>query len=183
MDGYSNSERQRYKEDEALSLFLDAYGFVAGCNFNNIKKSERPDYVCEMTDGSQMGIELVEVRRGHPNGIIYDRIIEKREYMTIDQAIDELDRVAVQKEEKRKSDGWNLRDNTILLVELTDIPLVDIKQCITFVLVPGLFLTGFSEVWLVDYTGLDAFGDVELFCVQPQKLAGYYPRPMQKPYG
>ena len=43
--------------------------------------------------------------------------------------------------------------------------------------------TNFLEFWIVDYTGIEAYDNVELFCVYPDTRYGYYERPFQKPYG
>jgi hypothetical protein len=43
---------------------------------------------------------------------------------------------------------------------------------------------GFREVWIADETGIDAYGDVELYCLHPAGLRGYYPQNRErKPYG
>ncbi len=34
---------------------------------------------------------------------------------------------------------------------------------------------GFAEIWLADYTGLEAYGDIELFCLYPsEQWGGHY---------
>ena len=45
--------------------------------------------------------------------------------------------------------------------------------------------TGFLEVWLADYTGIEAYGDIELFGLKPEKYWGFHEResPSLKPYG
>ena len=44
---------------------------------------------------------------------------------------------------------------------------------------------GFDEIWIADYTGLEAYGDIELFCLYPPEWWGFYERenPGRKPYG
>jgi len=44
---------------------------------------------------------------------------------------------------------------------------------------------GFDEIWIADYTGLEAYGDIELFCLYPSEWWGFYerPNPYAKPYG
>jgi len=44
---------------------------------------------------------------------------------------------------------------------------------------------GFAELWLADYSALEAYGDIELFGLFPEKWWGYHQRPWsdRKPYG
>jgi hypothetical protein len=44
---------------------------------------------------------------------------------------------------------------------------------------------GFAEVWLADYSGLEAYGDIELFGLFPNQWWGHHQRPWpdRKPYG
>ena len=94
-----------------------------------------------------------------------------------------IQRVAYEKEIKRNSSDWKFPNNTILLLELTDIPLSELRYSILPDILPDLYETGFAEIWLVDLTGVEAYDNVELFCVYPEELEGYYPRGIQKPYG
>jgi len=162
---------------------MEAYEGVTGEVIEAIEMSERPDFICVREDGARVGVELAKVRRGHPNGILHDKIVEKRDYMSIDHALYMIQKVAAEKERKRNEPDWTLPGATILLIELMDIPLADIKRCITSDILPDLYATGFAEVWLADFTAVKAFDSVELFCVQPNKWAGYHPRGLQKPHG
>ena len=44
---------------------------------------------------------------------------------------------------------------------------------------------GFIEIWLADYSGFDAYGDIELFCLYPESYWGWHQRPNigRKPFG
>jgi hypothetical protein len=42
---------------------------------------------------------------------------------------------------------------------------------------------GFKEIWLADYSELEAYGNIELFCLHPDRLWGYYESVRGKPYG
>ena len=126
---------------------------------------------------------LTQVTRGNPLIIEWDRIVEKQKFMSYDHAIEMIQEVTTKKESKRKQKRWSLPYNTILLLEIVDIPLNSIWNLINEENIPKLYSTGFLEIWLADYTGLDAYGNIELFCVCPEELAGYYSRGIQKPYG
>jgi hypothetical protein len=170
-------------EEEALDYFLETYKRVTGQSLNVVENTERPDFICAREDGSKVGIELVKVRRSHPNNILWDRLIDKQEYMSIDAALKMLQEMAMVKDKKRNEPDWVHPDAAILLIVLTDISLTEIRNRITSKNLPDLYATGFVEVWLADFTGLEAYHNVELFCVQPTGWAGYCPRCFQKPYG
>lgn len=170
-------------ELESLHYFIEAYMSMNGQSIEVSEISERPDFICTKQDGNKIGVELVKVRRGHPNDIIFDRLIEKRDYMSLNQALIELREVVLEKERKRCESDWKFPDATMLVVEMVDIPLTEIKGYIKPDTLPDLYNTGFAELWLVDITGIDAYANVQLFCVQPDKWAGFYPRCLQKPYG
>jgi hypothetical protein len=183
MNDYSSERAKKEAEEESLRYFLEAYEGVTGQSIEVIEISERPDFICVRKDGCRVGVELGKVRRGHPSDILWDRLIEKRDYMSIDDALEKLQEVAAEKERKRNERDWRLPEATMLLIELTDIPLARIKGCVTPDILPDLYATGFAEIWLADFIGLEAYANVELFCVRPDKWAGYYPRGPQKPYG
>ena len=103
--------------------------------------------------------------------------------MSVDHALAMLTDKVIEKEEKRKESNWRLQEATILIVEITDIPLSEIRGCIKPDVLPALYATGFAEVWLVDFTGIEACDNVKLFCASPNEWAWYHPRVLQKPYG
>ena len=183
MNEYTNERFKKEIERQSLGYFLEAYEDLTGESIEVIEISEKPDFICVRDDGRKVGIELVKVRRGNPNKIRWDRIVEKQDYMSINHALDMIQEVAAKKEKKRNKPDWTLQEATILLIELTDIPLCQIKGCITPELLPDLYDTGFEEVWLADFTGLEAYDNVELFCVRPDEWGGYHHRYLQKPYG
>jgi hypothetical protein len=183
MNEYSSKRLKKEAEEETLKLFSEAYESVTGEPIEVIEVSERPDFICVRRDGCKVGVELAKVRRGHPDDILWDRLIDKQDYMSIEDALEKLQEVAAEKETKRNEPDWRFPESTMLLIELTDIPLSQIKGCIKVDILPDLYATGFTEIWLADFTGLEAYGNVELFCVRPDEWAGYYPRGPQKPYG
>ncbi len=183
MNDINSARVKKEAEEEALGYFLEAYERVTDQSITVVGLTERPDFICTRKDGSKVGVELAKVRRSHPNDILWDRLIEKQEYMSIDNALKMLQEVATEKDKKRNEPDWMLPDAAILLIVLTDIPLTEIRNRIMSKNLPDLYATGFVEVWLADFTGLEAYDNVEFFCVQPAGWAGYYPRGLQKPYG
>jgi len=183
MNNYNLEREKKESEQESLRYFLKAYDGVTGESLAVVLISERPDFICERANGKRVGIELTKVRRGHPNDILWDKLVEKQDYMSLDHALEMIQETAAEKEKKRREQDWTLPESAILVVELTDIPLFEIRNCITPVFLPDLYDTGFIEIWLADFTGLEAYDNVELFCVRPEGWVGYHPRGFQKPYG
>ena len=183
MNDFNSAREKKEAEKEILSFFLEMYERVTGQSITVVKINERPDFICDRKDGSMVGVELVEIRRNHPNDILWDKLVEKQDFMSIDNALKMLQEVAINKDKKRKEPDWTHKAATILLIALTDIPLAEIRKRITSENLPDLYETGFVEVRLADFTGLEAYDDLELFCVQPVQWAGYYPRILYKPYG
>lgn len=183
MNDITNERFKKESESESIGYFLEAYEQVTGESLTVLANSERPDFICERQNGNKVGIELVKVRRGHPNDILWDKLVEKQAYMSPDHAIEMIKEKALEKEEKRKDQGWALRESTILVVELTDIPLAEIKGYLSQDVLADLKQTEFVEIWLTDFTGRESYRNVELFCVRPDQWAGYHPRGIQKPYG
>ncbi|MEQ8213571.1 MAG: hypothetical protein ABRQ35_06715 [Smithellaceae bacterium] len=179
----NNYKFKKERETELLEYFLAEYGYISSSSIQIIKASERPDFICIRENGNIVGIELCMIRRGHPNDIMFELLIEKQEHMSIDSALNMIREKAIEKEYKRLQIDWEIPEHTILLFSLTDIPLWKIKNFITIEHLPDLYDTGFSEIWLADFTSLEEFDNVELFCIKPEKLVGYYKRNIQKAYG
>lgn len=183
MSEYTIERMRKEAEQESLDYFLEAYEKVTGETLEVLEATERPDFICMRETGIRVGIELVKVRRGHPNDIQWDWIIEKRDFMLREHALEMIQAVGADKEEKRRESDWKLPEATILLIELWDVPLAHIAFSITPTVLPDLYSTCFEEIWLADFTSLDAYDNVELFCVRPEDWAGYHRRGLQKPYG
>ncbi len=184
MISYTTGRNKKEVEQEVLCYFLDAYKDVTGKELEIFDITERPDFICiDIDNGSKIGVELVKIRRGHPDVFLWDRIIEKKEFMSINDALEMIQEVSYEKEKKRREPNWKLADVCMLLIELWDIPLAEIWTSITPEMLPDLYSTGFVEIWIADFTGLEAYDNVELFCVYPAQWSGYHLRGFQKPYG
>ena len=183
MNAYTNERIQKEDELENLGYFLDAYKDITGEMLELLELTERPDFICSRENGSKTGVELTKVTRGDPNIIQLDKIIEKQDFMSFEHAVEMIQEVATAKEKKRIEADWKLPEANILLIELVDITLAQIRASISQEILPDLYSTGFKEIWLADFTGLEVYDNVEFFCVRPKKWVGYYSRGIQKPYG
>jgi len=183
MSEYPNEQVKKEAEQQALYYFLDAYESVTGETLEVLEPTERPDFICVRQNGEQVGVELAKVRRGHPNDILWDKIIEKQDFMSVEHASEMIQQVVNEKEEKRSEPDWKLPEAAILIIELRDIPLADIEGCISEAVLPDIFSNGFEEIWVADLSEQEAYDNVEVFCIRPEKWRGYHSRGIQKPYG
>lgn len=167
-------------EEYELEYFIDAYKYVTGEELTIVSRSEKPDFICER-NGQQIGVELNKIVRG-PQSAFWDKAIDKQEFMGSSCALDFIYRHIVSKTKKMIKGNWT---ETILVLQLMDCPLSEIKTLLDKNLKDNFVSTSFSEIWLADYTGLDAYGDIELFGLYPSKWWGSHPRKNsnRKPYG
>lgn len=174
------------KEDErsALHYFLDAYEWVTGEKLIELGHSECPDFVCARPTGEKVGVELVRVMRD-PEMAQFERIIDRKYQAepqgTLDRIFDLLD----EKDDKRSNNYGHWANKTILVLQLLDCSILSLQPFLTDDLKNDFADNGFVEIWLADYTGIDAYKDIELFGLLPSEWWGYHQRenPYQKPYG
>lgn len=178
----SDKERGRKMVEEVeLQYFIEAYNMVATEPLSDqCSGHERPDFICSRFDGTPVGVELVRIMRD-PRDALAIEIILKEEFMDGEQALEFLYHMIGKKAEKRREPDWYLPDNTILVLEFVDCPISYL--CLTDDLKPDFSSYGFSEIWIADYTEIEAYSDVELFCLHPENWWGYYLREHRKPYG
>jgi hypothetical protein len=71
------------------------------------------------------------------------------------------------------------------VIQLFGCSLLSLRPFITDDMKNDFATYGFVEIWLADYTGIEAYRDIELFGLAPDKWWGYHQRqnPYRKPYG
>lgn len=166
-----------------LDPFLEAYEWTTKCALSVVEIGENPDFVCVRSTGEIIGIELTKVmRRG--DVVKQERILDRKEEMAPYDMLMQLQSVLEKKERARTARYVTRVPQTMLVLQLVDGSIKILKQ-----LLDGTNDEfrghGFAEVWLADYSGLEAFGDIELFGLFPNKWWGYHERPWpeRKPYG
>lgn len=171
-------------EENELEYFLAAYEHVTGEKLILMQTGERPDFVCKGDNNSIVGIELTKVMRD-PETAQADIILKRQERMANTNALDFIYGAITKKAEKMTRDNWLITGNIILVLQLMDCRLSAMGDILDCNLQKDFVSYGFTEIWLADYTELDAYGDIELFGLYPAKWWGYHQRrnPYRKPYG
>jgi len=176
--------RKEIERDE-LAPFLEAREAVTSEILSEIFGlwTESPDFICARPNGGLVGIELTKVTENHElafwDRIRYGevRIDGFKTQETIHYLIGKKEGLRVARYTKK------VRDN-ILVLQLVDGGLDQLRG--VFDGCQNDFAShGFSEIWLADYSGLEAYGDIELFGLFPQQWWGHHSRPLpdRKPYG
>lgn len=171
-------------EEEELLYFLKAYNIaVKDKLFFGFGRNERPDFICYRSDGSLAGVELVRVMRD-PRDAQVGHILDRQEFMDGEEALEILYHMIEKKDRKRHQPDWDLPDNTILVLQFVDCPISNLNL-LDDTLKRDFESYGFEEIWIADYTGEEAYGVIELFCLYPPEWWGFYERPSpgRKPYG
>ena len=180
-----SEQQERKKELEALSLeqFIDAYKYVTNEQLLVDEARENPDFLCRFNNDDLVGVELAKIMRD-PRDAIHEEIVDKHEEMGVYETMELIQNFIERKEKARKDRYIKSVDETIHVLELVDGSLDSYRWYLDDL--KGDFCNhGFLEIWLADYTELDAYGDIELFGLYPDKWWGYHQRvnPGRKPYG
>ena len=171
-------------EEEELYLFLEADELTTGDVLKCVRAGESPDFVCVRSDGEEVGVELTRVTRS-PDEEFHDRVILRKAHQEAQEALDVAFELLEDKEGKRARLYGEFTNSTILVLQLFDCPLAALMRILDEQLQSDFSENGFLEIWLADYTDVEAYGDVELFGLKPLEWWGYHerPRPGRKPFG
>ena len=166
------STAKKEEEWEALSHFMDAYRLITGETFDDIDASETPDFLAQDAQGKIVGIELTQIKTS-PEEMFLRRVIENQEWMTDEGGLLHLLNRMHSKEQKLQKGNWATCERRILIIQLVDYPLSEMAffDFETELPTPG----SFTEIWLVDYTTIDAFAGVDLFALVHPTLKGEFP--------
>jgi hypothetical protein len=170
-------------ERKELYPFLDAYEWVASEHLSLVECGESPDFICKRPDGSDIGVELTKVTR-EPDIIFGESVLDQKEEIDPYEALEYIHYLIEKKEKARTAHYITRVKENILVLQLVDGSLDALRGVIDG-LQADFTDHGFSEIWLADYSGLEAYGDIELFGLYPVRIWGYHQRPWpdRKPYG
>lgn len=174
---------KKLAEGMELDSFLEAYEWATGTALSVLEGGENPDFICVRANGKIIGVELTKVMR---RGDIarWERILDRKEEMSRFDMLMKIQALIEQKEDARRARYSNRVAQTILVLQLVDGSLNGLMHLLDG-LREEIENQGFAEIWLADYSGLEPYGDIELFGLFPHKWWGYYQRPWpdRKPYG
>jgi len=170
-------------EEEELRYFIDAYKHTTG-DMLTVYRSETPDFVGHRSKGSKVGVELTQIRRD-PETAFADSVFRHRDYMDSSDALDCIYGLVEKKAETFSKAGKGIMRRTVLVLQLIDCPLNDLRPILDRSLQQDFSSYGFAEIWLADYTDVEAYGSIELFGLSPRKWWGHHSGPDRdgKPYG
>jgi hypothetical protein len=171
-------------ERSDLAYFIDAYKWVTGEQLTELGSYERPDFICARSNGEKIGVELVCVMRD-PEEAQFERIVDKKLQADPQETLDRIFSLLDEKDKKRANDYGCWKDKTILVMRLSDCSILSLQPFLTNDMKNDFDSYGFVEIWLADYSGIEAYRDIELFGLVPSKWWGYHQRenPYRKPYG
>jgi len=170
---------KRWIEEEHLRRFLDAYEEVTEETFSDIALSETPDFIAMDSEGRITGIELTQIRFS-PDVQSMRRIFEPPTYDS--ESYMRLIELLHKKDQTLGKGRWHECQRKILVIMLIDTTIdAIVAGAETDKPQPG----GFDEVWLADYTQVEAFDGVDLFVLVHKDLEGHFATGDygQKPYG
>lgn len=171
-------------ESTQLGYFLEAYEQATGIALSPIILGvESPDFLVVNEDGSVYGVELTKLMRT-PDEQFVARVINRKNEPNPYEQLEQIHHLIAKKEKARLGGYIKKVAETILVIELVDGTLANILPFLDG-LQAEYTAHGFVEIWLADYSGIDAYGNVELFCLYPDRNYGFFERPnaSSKPYG
>jgi hypothetical protein len=179
---HSNLGKKMVEEDHLLR-FLDAYAAVTGDSLTVIGDGESPDFICTRRSGESVGVELARSPHDY-QGALWDRILTDQT-MPANNLMWSVNSIIEIKARKQRSSHWRTPDRTILIIELLDYRFDSLAWTRESSFSRGYADAGFLEIWLADYSTLEAFGEVRLIGLFPPKFWGVHRQAAfeGKPYG
>ena len=171
-------------EEMELEPFLKEYEWITGLSLQLVGRAERPDFIAQRSDGTELGIELSKIMRD-PKSAFWARVLSGEEFADPVESAIRLQELIYRKDAKRSGSGWTLPDRTVLVLQLMDSSIGQVAFFLDEQVIKELNETGFFEIWLADYTILEAFGTIQLYGIKPEKWQGLHDhsRTGNKPYG
>ena len=172
-------------ETSELIPFLEAREMVTDEGLSPIPGAwtESPDFICARPDGGVIGVELTRVTEDRDDAF-WDRLRYGEVQMDSFRTQETIHYLIGRKEKARAQRyAKKVREN-ILVLQLADGSLDHLTRAFDG-LEADFTEHGFAEVWLADYSGFDAYGEIELFGLYPHPSRGRHTRPSadRKPFG
>jgi len=173
---------KKQSERDDLDWFLYAYAEATGQSLAVVNAGEAPDFVCEREGGQRVGVELTKIIAS-PETRRWHRLFGSGAMKLSADVGSEIFEAAARKAKILPNGRWKTFE-TFLVIQLFDNPLSEIHRGLEQIDTGDFAEFGFAEVWVADYSTLEAYGRIELFGIYPERVAGYYPFCAGcKPYG
>jgi len=179
----ANDDGKKMEERDEAERFIDEYTRITGVPCTLVAVGERPDFLCKKW-GRRFGLELVRAMR-HPAQHHWDVSLEDDELLHgLDAALLVQETVLV-KDNKRKSDGWCFPKSTILVIQMIGSDGDSLLNYLSEQLMDEMYESGFREIWIADYSPMEAYGEIQLIGIKPKRWRGLHRHVFHetKPYG
>jgi len=182
----ANARRVKHEEEsEILDVLLEAYPRATGSRLEVEDGGESPDFICARPDGTLVGVEITTVRRGHPDRVLWDSILNYTDEMAPDETLGEIERLIAKKGDLRRQ--YRIKRN-ILVIAINESDFdVTVRLAASVIEIEDLRASGFTEIWLVDRKAIrdGAHREARLFGLYPKRYRQVTGRSMwdQKPHG
>lgn len=163
----ANNDGKKMAERDEAQQFTEEYVRVTGIELTLVAAAERPDFVCEKR-GRRYGLELVRAMQDPVQHEWY--IIDRKDghLHGLDAALLVQDAIYV-KDKKRASPGWCYPKSTILVIQLIGSDGEEMAAHLNEQLMDEMAETGFREIWVVDYSPMESYGEIQLIGVKPKR--------------
>lgn len=171
-------------ERSDLDYFLGAYEHTTGQRLAEIGAHECPDFICARPNDEKVGVELARVMRD-PEQAQFERILCRMAEADPQETLERIFGLLDKKDDTRSKNYGCWTDRTILVLQLFDCSIRALQSLLSDDMKRDFASYGFLEIWLADYTAIEAYGDIELFGLLPLRNWGHHHRrnPYRKPYG
>lgn len=170
-------------EEEHLVQFLRAYATVTGIYMSVVSNGESPDFICQRPNGEKIGVELARSPHDYHQSV-RDRIWTDGA-MSSHDLMDAVNILVEQKKGKLKSPHWRTPDNMMLVIQLLNYKFDSLEWMKHESFFNDYAEAGFLEIWLADYSTMEAYGQLRLIGLYPPEVWGIHRQPALegKPYG
>jgi hypothetical protein len=178
LDGFFDCQRfsmgyaDKDQELEYLQYFISARESAIGERLEITQASEAPDFICVRPDRTTVGVEHTKVA--------YEaELSESKRTLGEDREIDNVELFwaayssALKKSQKRKKTHWQTPDATILVLDLVEGYRIE-EWPDNSSLADDFADFGFIEIWLSDYSSVEAFSKVTLLGIYPHANWGLH---------
>lgn len=176
---------KKEQERSELTYFLAEYQYITGRVLKELYACERPDFICVDEGGHTVGVELTRIGNSPPEAVD-SRVFWGDEPVPLDTLFDHVYAAVERKSQMVGSADWNTLDENILVLTMFDPVDPPLESWFSDESLVYEFVSyKFSEVWIADYSIVEAYGTVQLYGLYPVVYWGVHlhRKSGNKPYG